>query len=445
VTDLRVDAIASLERQLAATPREVRPHEHAVLVYRLGLAYSETPSGEAGEHLRRALACYDVAAEILDPSHSPVEHARVLLAAGAARRGLGAPSAAADLFGQAARLLDVRQGGNEAGAAHNDLGLARLDGRDVPGAVEAFDAALDRFDVTSEDGRRGTAATLHNRGLAHASTGRVDDLRAALRDYAAALDAVSAEEAPLHVGLAQHSAGVAALALAERSSSEREAWCQSAIEAFTSALDVLARRTFPFHHAVTSYDLGLAWLAAGDALRALVRFEDALLGFDPRTQRPQWQQAYASLSKVEADLATGAPGLARADHFVRLAVEVSPAERQTLVAARLHRLLELPEATARSRISELALAVARCDTGEEDAPDHAAASIIGTVLSSLMEIPGGALELALEAWMAAHATLDGDLLARANGRLEHAVGDALGGPQRVLVRDRLTSLGYERP
>ena len=75
-------AIEDLEHQLAKTPRASRPHEHAVLAYRLGLAYAESPAGNPAENLRRALAYYDVAAAIFDPRFEPVQHARVLNAAG---------------------------------------------------------------------------------------------------------------------------------------------------------------------------------------------------------------------------------------------------------------------------------------------------------------------------------------------------------------------------
>ena len=90
--------IDDLQRQLAATSRATRPHEHAVLAYRLGLAHAESPLGNPAEQLRKALAFYDVAAGIFDPRFEPVQHARVLNAAGAAHRGLGDRAKASELF-----------------------------------------------------------------------------------------------------------------------------------------------------------------------------------------------------------------------------------------------------------------------------------------------------------------------------------------------------------
>ncbi|MGH9279241.1 MAG: hypothetical protein ACRD12_14185, partial [Acidimicrobiales bacterium] len=78
----RAAVIKSLEDQLARTPRGDRPHEYAALSYRLGLAYAES-TGTQGEGLRKALTHFDAAAAIFDPRYDPVEHARVLNAAGA--------------------------------------------------------------------------------------------------------------------------------------------------------------------------------------------------------------------------------------------------------------------------------------------------------------------------------------------------------------------------
>jgi len=94
-------AIEGLEAQLRATPRATRPYEHATVAYRLGLAYAENPVGNRGELLRKALACFDVAAGVFDPRFDPVEHARVLNAAGASHRALGDRRKAAELFQKA--------------------------------------------------------------------------------------------------------------------------------------------------------------------------------------------------------------------------------------------------------------------------------------------------------------------------------------------------------
>ncbi|HEX2192527.1 MAG TPA: hypothetical protein VHH09_04995, partial [Acidimicrobiales bacterium] len=76
-------AIEALETQLRNTPRGTRPYEYAAISYRLGMAHAETPIGSPQEGLRKALAHFEEAAAIFDPRYDPVEHARVLNAAGA--------------------------------------------------------------------------------------------------------------------------------------------------------------------------------------------------------------------------------------------------------------------------------------------------------------------------------------------------------------------------
>ena len=93
----RQSIIRSLEEQLARTSRADRPYEHAAVSYRLGMAYAES-TGTQTDGLRRALAHFDTAAAIFDPRFDPVEHARVLNAAGAVHRGLGNRKKAAELF-----------------------------------------------------------------------------------------------------------------------------------------------------------------------------------------------------------------------------------------------------------------------------------------------------------------------------------------------------------
>ncbi len=155
--------IAALEKQLAATSRASRPHEHAVVAYRLGLAYAESPSGNPAEGLRKALAYYDVAAAIFDPRFEPVQHARVLNAAGAAHRGLGDRRKAAELFEKAVALFAEGGTENERAAAYNNLGLCRTELGQPEAGVEAFNSAIGLFDAYTEEGKRGIMATLHNR------------------------------------------------------------------------------------------------------------------------------------------------------------------------------------------------------------------------------------------------------------------------------------------
>lgn len=447
-------AIDGLEAQLAATPRALRPYEHAAVAYRLGLAYAESPSGSRGELLRKALACFDVAAAIFDVRFDPVEHARVLNAAGACHRALGDRRKAAELFERAAALLDGRDRDDERAAALNNLGLARTELGQPEAAVEAFDVAAGLFDTTTPDGRRGRVATLHNRGQAHAALGTEDGLGAALADYEEAQDDLDADEAPYHHGLVHHSIGAALSALATRRPGERRRLLEEAVAAFTESLTVFARSSFPYQYALAKHNLGLAHAGIAEELagepgrggrtrvqylrRALACFEEAVAVLDTRIHSDAWKQAYASLSRVEAALEPDAPGATRPDHFAALAGAVPEDERRALLRERLMRLLALPEPRRSASLAELAVACAR--SGADSAQ-----LILEAELDLLMELPGEVQDVALRARYAAHQQLAGEERDTADRALDAAIGAVLGAPQRIFVRDFLYSLGWERP
>ncbi len=440
-TDRR-NAIQALEAQLAATPRATRPYEHAAIAYRLGLAYSEAPLGSPTEGLRKALACYDVAAGIFDPRFEPVEHARVLNAAGAVHRALGDRVRAEKLFAQAADLLDGHDRGAERAAALNNLGLVRTELGRPDAAVEAFDAAADLFDTTTAEGRRGRVATLHNRGQAHAAMGTDEGLEAALGDFEEAKAELDVDDAPYHAGLLQHSIGVTCSALAGRASDdeERRAFLQEAVRAFKASLDVFTRTGFPFQHALAKHNLGLAYAALGGVTnlrRALAAAEDAVAILDPRLHADAWRQAYGTLERIEKELGQLAPGMSRTVHFANLAADLRRDERIRLVKERLYRLFALPD-KGRIALTELALAVASLGEGR-------GRGIIEDELSLVMEMTPDVQEVALLAIWDAHSQLTGEARDTLSRELDQAIGDALGGPQRIYVRDFLYARGWERP
>jgi len=198
----RLSAIRSLEAQLAGTPKAAQPYQHATIAYRLGLAYAEHPTGPVEDSLRRALASYDAAASLFDPRFDPVEHARVVNAAGAAHRSLGDVDHAAELFQRAVGLLDKHGGDDERAAVLNNLGLARAAQGRTAEAIEHFSVAIELFDTSAPDGQRGKVAALVNRGQARSAAGDEAGLRAALQDYSLAMVDVDSAEAAYHYGLA---------------------------------------------------------------------------------------------------------------------------------------------------------------------------------------------------------------------------------------------------
>jgi tetratricopeptide (TPR) repeat protein len=432
--------IEDLEKQLRLIPRASRPYEYATVSYRLGLAYAEAPFGSPQEGLRKALAHFEVAAAIFDPRYDPVEHARVLNAAGAAHRALGNRPKAMGLFEQAADLLLDKDRDAERAAALNNLGLVRTELGNLGPAVEAFDAAADLFDTSTAEGKRGRVATLHNRGQAHAAQGTEESLEAALADYEEARADLDPEDAPYHYGLVHHSIGVTCSALAAVRPDDRREFLNEAVRAFTESLVIFGRTTFPYQHSLAKHNLGLAYAAMGGVAnlrRALACFEDTVATLDPRLHADAWRQGFASLERIEKELAQLVPGMSRADHFAHLVADVRRDERVELVHARVVRLLAAPDG-GRVPLTEFSLAVARL--GEKRAR-----GVIEAELSTVMEMPQENQQAALDAIWSAHSQLKGDERETADRELDQAIGDALGGPQRIFVRDYLLGLGWERP
>jgi tetratricopeptide (TPR) repeat protein len=435
-------SIEGLEKQLAATSRATRPHEHAVLAYRLGLAYAESPSGNPAESLRKALAFYDVAAAIFDPRFEPVHHARVLNAAGAAHRALGDRRKAAELFEKAVALFAEGGNDNERAAAYNNLGLCRTEMGQAAAGDAAFDAAIPLFDAYSDEGKRGIISALHNRGQAHTALGTEEGLEAALADFEEARGMIDPDANPLHHGMVEHSVGVTCSALANLSPDGRSAFLQEAIRAFNNSLQVFTRTAFPYYHALVKHNLGLAHESQGGTAnlrRAVACFEDALAVLDTRLHAEVWKQAYASLERVEKALATVAPGMSRIDHFAALLAVANLEERTVLVRERMFRLLAQPAPRDMTSVAELVRAIGLLGYDEARKVDE-------VVMKLVIELPQEVQRLALRAIIAANASIeDEDVRLDADRAIDQAIGDALGGPQRVAVRDFMATEGWERP
>jgi tetratricopeptide (TPR) repeat protein len=440
VDEDRLNAIRAMEAQLRATSKTAQPYQHATIAYRLGLAYAEHPTGPLEESLRRALASYDVAASLFDPRFDPVEHARVVNAAGAANRSLGDNARAAELFKRAVDLLERHGGGDERAATLNNLGLAKAALGAVPEAVEHFTRAVDLFDRSSPDGLRGWGAALLNRGQARAALGDEASLRAALDDYNLALSEVESTEASYHYALLYHSAGVANMALAGSDADEARPLLEEAADSFAESLTVFTRSAFPFQHALAKYNLGYA-VERVDGLAnlrlALACYEDCLAALDPRLHVAQRDMAFASLVRVENRLAEWAPAPGRAHHFVSMVADVAPEDRVPLMRDRLLRYLALPDPTRHKALVELASA-------EYWLGPERARILIQAELDVLVDLPNEYLKISLEARLEVLQQL-GDDAVEAGRALDDAVGSQLGLPQRLFVRDFLYARGWERP
>jgi hypothetical protein len=308
--------------------------------------------------------------------------------------------------------------------------------------VEAFDAAIALFDAYTDEGKRGTISTLHNRGQAHTALGTEEGLEAALADFEEARGMIDPEENPLHHGMVEHSVGVTCTSLAKISPDGKSAFLQEAVRAYNNSLQVFTRTAFPYYYALVKHNLGLAHESQGglaNLRRALACFEDAVAVFDTRLHADAWKQAFASLERVERALAASTPGKTRTDHFAALVAVVNLEERTVLVRERLFRLLALPEPRRTTSIAEVAQAVGLLgfDDGRK---------VYESIMKLVIELPQDTQSLSMRAILAGHAAIeDEDARLDADRALDQAIGDALGGPQRVAVRDFLEGEGWERP
>jgi tetratricopeptide (TPR) repeat protein len=444
----RVNAVAALEKQLASTPRAIYPYQHAGIAYRLGLAHAESLGADPTSELRKALACYDLAASIFDPRYDPAPHARVLNAAGAAHRALGDRERAAELFERAAGLLDGQDRDDERGAAFNNLGLVRSELGQPDLAVAACDQALALFDGSSPDSRRARAASLHTRGMAHAAMGTEAGLDAALADYAEALSEVGPGDAPFHYAILTHAAGAASIALAELRPDNADRLLQKAAGDISDSLTIFTRSGFPYQYALGKHNLGLALLRRAvlpgrdsviDDLRwALANFEETVAVLDPRIYTAEWQMGYTNLDRTQNELTDRGVSGTRAEHFAALLAGASSDVRIDLLRDRLTRLLMQPEPQRHGSLVELDRAVAGFEF-------ETARMIMVDEIHILMELPRPDLNSGLTARFEAHRGLPEEVREVADRALDQAIGDALVGPQRMYVRDFLYDLGWERP
>ena len=242
--------------------------------------------------------------------------------------------------------------------------------------------------------------------------------------------------------MVEHSVGVTCSALARASADRKSAFLQEAIRAFNNSLQVFTRTAFPYYHALVKHNLGLAHEAQGGTAnlrRALASFEDSVAVFDTRLHADAWKTAYASLERVERALEAAVPGKSRADHLAALLAVVNLEERTVLVRERVFRLLDLPEPRRTTSIAEMARSIG-------ELPFDESRVVYETFVKLFVELPQDDQRTGLRAIIAAHQSIeDSDARYDADRAVDQAISDALGGPQRVAVRDFMEGEGWERP
>lgn len=450
------ESVAALTARFEAMDRSAEPLAWAVAAYKLGMATAEQPSGQPAIELRRALDLYQQAIEILSLTRAPVEHGRILNAAGSAHRLLGDRPTATRLFQRSLDALSGRGAEAEEASVLNNLGLVLAEGGRIDEAIELFDRSLAMLEVDSapgggdvhdgadqnrDDVLRTRLATLHNLGQAHMGRGTAAGFTAAVEVFQSGSATASGFDVSMHTGLLDHSRGVAHKALANLEPTARAQHLDSAIEAFEQSLLVFTSVGFPMHHAIAKHNLGHT-LAGRDDLdslrRALAHYEDALLMFDPRLHQAHWQEAYNNTEALEARLAKVEPDQTRADHIATLCGSMDDDERLMFLRHRLLMMEPLPEKHRQERLTAFCYAMVT----QEPASFVAT---LRTMITVLMELPEAVLESALRSLLRAHGMLENHEQRAADFVLDEAIQSLLFGPQRIRVRDMLEDIGWDRP
>ena len=435
------ESVAAMKDRFESIDRYSDSLSWATSAYRLGMATAEQPTAHPQDNLKEALGYYEQAAQVLTAQRAPVEHARILNAAGSAHRMMGDPSTASRLFSEALGLMSGKGVDVEEASVLNNLGLVLTEGGRLDDAVEAFTMSLDMLPGDDDEQIRTMLATKHNLGQVHLARGGVDGCEAAIEVLADASAIARGTEASMHTAMIDHTLGIAWKARAGFAPAMRDRDLSKAITAFERCLTVFTSVGFPMQHAIAKHNLGHA-LAGRDDLdsmrRALAYYEDSLNIFDPRLHQQQWQEAFANAEAVEKRLEAAVPGATRADHIATLAGSMSDDERLMFVRQRLVQMERLPKENQLERLTALSYAIVT-------QPAASFVASLRTIITVLMELPEDLLESALESQLAAHAMLDNHDQRAADFILDEAINALLFGPQRIRVRDMLEDIGWDRP
>jgi len=435
------DSVAALKTLFESIDRSTDSLQWAASAYRLGMATAEQPTAHPEQNLREALGYYQQAAEVLTTSRAPVEHARILNAAGSAHRMLGDPSTASRLFREALGLMSGKGVDVEEASVLNNLGLVLTEGGRLDDAVEAFEMSLEMLPGDDDEQVRTMLATKHNLGQVHLARGGADGCDAAISVLSDAANIAGGTQASMHTAMIDHTLGIAWKAKAGLDPSASEQHLGEAITAFERCLTIFTSVGFPMQHAIAKHNLGHAYAGRDDVAslqRAIAYYEDSLNIFDPRLHQPQWQEAFTNAEVVEKRLEAAVPGATRADHIATLAGSMDDNERLMFLRQRLVSLERVPKENQLERLTAMSYAIIT-------QPAESFVASLRTMITVLMELPETLLESALESQLAAHAMLDNHDQRAADFILDEAINALLFGPQRIRVRDMLEAIGWDRP
>jgi tetratricopeptide (TPR) repeat protein len=238
----------------------------------LGIAYSELPTGDRAENMKKAIAAHEAALGVFTQKDFPTDWAT-------AQNNLGSAYWALPTGDRAENLKK---------------------------AIAAYEAALRVY--TEKDFPTDWAKTQNNLGIAYSDlpTGdRAENLKKAIAAYEAALRVCTEKDFPTDWAMAQNNLGSAYWALPTGDRAEN---LKKAIAAYESALGVYTEKDFPTDWAMAQNNLGIAYrdLPTGDRVENVKKakncFEAALRVYTASGFPEYHREAAAHLADVEQQL-----------------------------------------------------------------------------------------------------------------------------------------------
>ena len=289
-------AIACYEAAFRVYTERGFPLQWAMTQNNLGNAYSDLPTGDRGENLKRAIACYEAALRVRTERDFPWQWAMTQNNLGIAYSELPTGDRCENLeraiacCEAALRVYSERGFPKEWATAQNNLGIAYRNlptgdlGENLERAIACFEAALRVR--TERDLPQQWAMTQNNLGIAYRNrpTGDLaENLRCGIACYESALRVYTECGFPQQWATTQNNLGNV---YSNLPTGDRRENLKRAIACFEDALRVRTERDFPHDWAMTQNNLAIAYwnLGPGDRgenpERAIACFEAAARGFE---------------------------------------------------------------------------------------------------------------------------------------------------------------------
>jgi tetratricopeptide (TPR) repeat protein len=387
-------ALRELRDRLLVYPADRYPVEHATAQFHLGTTLVDA------DRAPEAVAALRSAAGLFAEHGLADERAKAANMLGVALRGAGAAAEAITLFGEAADAFAAAGSELEHGAALYNLGLAHRDTGDDRAAAERFTSAQERFTEGEATAQAGAAA--RELGASRLAQGDPEAAKAVLEE-AVELSARAGDHAG--TAAAANSLGLACLAAD---------LVDDALRALRDARGANPRSLRPEGFAMVQANLAAAYERADDAPRARLAASQAL--GTPDASRPVRDQAEELLAQLPPSSPSGRPCddiLAIADAADGTAEETQADEWVALLRDELTRWVD--EGPDERR------ADARAWVEEQTARDQSGVALAEAWLGVALELPPQQMETVIAAMLEALAQRSAETTETFRGQVSRAM------------------------